>query len=125
MIGRVLTRPPRGALLASPSSSSSAGLRRYAHKPAKPATHAPLGQSDTPEPQEHRRAWFWTAQRLSNYLVIPAVILYGVFFADFGEHEHVFSPPRRWLQQQRDAFFSLTPEERSLAGEQSKETKST
>lgn len=63
-------------------------------------------------------------------------LLYAVFFADFGDREHVFMPvcsiiallrnlsslnrtfaatkPRRWLQRQRDAFFSITPEERRL-----------
>lgn len=115
MIGRAPTRPPR---LALPHHTLPLAVRtRLAHDTAKPK-HDPSGQ--TPEPQEHRKAWFWTAQKLSNFLVIPAVFLYAIFVADFGEREHVFSPPRRWLQQQKDAFFSLTPEERRLAEEQKK-----
>ncbi|KAK7690027.1 hypothetical protein QCA50_006671 [Cerrena zonata] len=33
---------------------------------------------------------------------------------DFGDHEHIFSPPRRWLKRQQEAFFSLTPAEKAL-----------
>ncbi|EKM49508.1 uncharacterized protein PHACADRAFT_80041, partial [Phanerochaete carnosa HHB-10118-sp] len=107
MIGRALTRPPR-----VPSQSlSRAASRRLSHNSSKPRHDPPQAH----EPPDHRRSWFWTAQRLSNFVVIPAAILYCVFFADYGESEHVFSPPRRWLQHQRDAFFSLTPEERKLA----------
>ncbi|KAH9969549.1 hypothetical protein BC827DRAFT_1262776 [Russula dissimulans] len=45
------------------------------------------------------------------------ILLYAVFFADFGDREHVFMPPRRWLQRQREAFFTITPEERKLIEE--------
>ncbi|EJD45721.1 hypothetical protein AURDEDRAFT_165170 [Auricularia subglabra TFB-10046 SS5] len=53
--------------------------------------------------------------RAANWIIIPSVIVYCVFFVDFGDHEHVFSPPRRWLDRQRRAFWSLSPAEQSLA----------
>ncbi|KAI8969636.1 hypothetical protein BD414DRAFT_258436 [Trametes punicea] len=62
------------------------------------------------------RSWVHRASRISNFMIIPAVILYAVFVADFGDHEHVFQPPRRWLAAQKAAFFSLSPEEQRLAG---------
>ena len=66
---------------------------------------------------------------------LEGILLYAVFFADFGDREHVFMPvrrfcaaswesksdnlasivkPRRWLRRQQDAFFTITPEERKL-----------
>lgn len=72
-----------------------------------------------------------------------ATLLYAVFFADFGEKEHVFMPvsqraetsrqmegvhqavpvltvirhkARRWLDAQKAAFFSLSAAERKMAG---------
>ncbi|KAM5535024.1 hypothetical protein V8D89_011252, partial [Ganoderma adspersum] len=62
------------------------------------------------------RTWVAPASRIANFLIVPTAILYAVFFADFGDHEHVFSPPRRWLESQKSAFFSLSPEEQKLAG---------
>ena len=62
--------------------------------------------------------------------------MYAVFLHDFGEEEHVFMPvrfriilfthrkghsygvfnqPRRWLQRQKEAFFTLSPAEKHLA----------
>ncbi|KAH9891659.1 hypothetical protein C8Q73DRAFT_82072 [Cubamyces lactineus] len=85
--------------------------------------------SRNPWPQIHDapaekplRSWVSRASRISNFMVIPAVILYAVFVADFGDHEHVFQPPRRWLAAQKAAFFSLTPEEQQLAGTKSEES---
>ena len=69
---------------------------------------------------------------------LEGILFYAVFFADFGDREHVFMPvrpfcaaawesksslidylasivkPRRWLRRQQDAFFTITPEERKL-----------
>jgi len=33
--------------------------------------------------------------RMANWIVLPSVMLYCVFFVEFGSHEHVFSPVRR------------------------------
>ncbi|THH15854.1 hypothetical protein EW146_g4698 [Bondarzewia mesenterica] len=49
-------------------------------------------------------------------VLLPGVFLYAVFVADFGEKEHVFMPPRRWLERQKAAFFTLTPAEQELTG---------
>ncbi|KZW00887.1 hypothetical protein EXIGLDRAFT_719969 [Exidia glandulosa HHB12029] len=53
--------------------------------------------------------------RWGNWIVLPSVALYCIFFVNFGEHEHVFSTPRRWLDRQKRAFWSLSPAEESLA----------
>jgi hypothetical protein len=61
---------------------------------------------------------------------LPGFTIYGVFFMDFGPNEHVFMPvssvhggaqcdidhlqARRWMQRQKAAFFSLSPEELTL-----------
>lgn len=68
-----------------------------------------------PEPQEHRRSWFYSANKFNQLVVIPSALLYCVFLADFGDGEHVFSPARRWLDRQKATFFSLSPEEHALA----------
>ncbi|KAI0345765.1 hypothetical protein BDW22DRAFT_1426423 [Trametopsis cervina] len=68
-----------------------------------------------PPPEDPRRPWFFTVYRFSNFAVIPFATAYCVFFADFGEHEHIFSPARRWIQEQRRTFFSLSAEELELA----------
>ncbi|KAI0670751.1 hypothetical protein C8Q78DRAFT_974033 [Trametes maxima] len=78
--------------------------------------------SPWPEPQGSQdkqpklRKWLSPVSRISNFVIVPTVILYAVFVADFGDHEHVFQPPRRWLEAQTAAFFSLSPEEEKLAG---------
>ncbi|PIL22527.1 hypothetical protein GSI_15216 [Ganoderma sinense ZZ0214-1] len=69
-----------------------------------------------PGDQPKLRTWVAPASRIANFLIVPTAILYAVFFADFGDHEHVFSPPRRWLESQKSAFFSLSPEEQKLVG---------
>ncbi|KAI0732050.1 hypothetical protein C8Q72DRAFT_759014, partial [Fomitopsis betulina] len=61
-------------------------------------------------------SWVFPLSRIANYVVIPATLLYAVFFADFGEKEHVFMPARRWLDGQKAAFFELSEAEREIAG---------
>ncbi|OSX59864.1 hypothetical protein POSPLADRAFT_1092014, partial [Postia placenta MAD-698-R-SB12] len=63
-----------------------------------------------------RPSWVFPLSRFANYVVIPGTLLYAVFFADFGEKEHVFMPARRWLDRQKAAFFSLSDAEREIAG---------
>ncbi|KAI0354976.1 hypothetical protein OH77DRAFT_1404354 [Trametes cingulata] len=105
-------RPPR--LFLRPSLSpraASLSVRRSSRK-SNPWPDVEGGSDEQPK----TRAWVATASRISNFLIIPTVLLYAVFFADFGEHEHVFQPPRRWLEAQKASFFSLSPEEQKLAG---------
>ncbi|KAG7440815.1 uncharacterized protein BT62DRAFT_561321 [Guyanagaster necrorhizus] len=66
------------------------------------------------ELEDFRPAWVYTGTKLLTYLVVPAIALYGVFIYDFGDQEHVFQPPRRWLLRQKESFFTLTPEEQKL-----------
>ncbi|KZT23465.1 hypothetical protein NEOLEDRAFT_1136526 [Neolentinus lepideus HHB14362 ss-1] len=47
-------------------------------------------------------------------VLIPGAVVYSVFYADWGEGDHVFMPPRKWLEEQKAAFFNLSPEERQL-----------
>ncbi|KAK0221741.1 hypothetical protein IW262DRAFT_1460030 [Armillaria fumosa] len=63
---------------------------------------------------DFRPPWVYTGTKLLTYLVIPAIALYGIFIYDFGDREHVFQPPRRWLLRQKESFFTLTPEEQKL-----------
>ncbi|EMD39932.1 hypothetical protein CERSUDRAFT_92417 [Gelatoporia subvermispora B] len=84
--------------------------RYYSSKDAQPAT--PIDETL----KDPRPKWFFTASRISTFVIIPVSAAYLVFFGDFGEREHVFSPARRWLAAQKAAFFSLSPAERELAG---------
>ncbi|KAK0504117.1 hypothetical protein EDD18DRAFT_487988 [Armillaria luteobubalina] len=63
---------------------------------------------------DFRPPWVYTGTKLLTYLVVPAIALYGIFIYDFGDREHVFQPPRRWLLRQKESFFTLTPEEEKL-----------
>ncbi|KAI9443169.1 hypothetical protein H4582DRAFT_2126351 [Lactarius indigo] len=65
-------------------------------------------------PSDPRPPWVYSTSAGLRLILIPGILLYAVFLADFGDREHVFMPPRRWLQRQRDAFFTITPEERKL-----------
>ncbi|KAI0781977.1 hypothetical protein C8Q75DRAFT_812050 [Abortiporus biennis] len=58
--------------------------------------------------------WAPAVNKFSNFALIPFALCYAVFFADFGDHEHVFSPARRWLDRQKASFFSLSPAEQKL-----------
>ncbi|KAH8989684.1 hypothetical protein EDB86DRAFT_1883301 [Lactarius hatsudake] len=65
-------------------------------------------------PSDPRPPWVYSTSAGLRLTLIPGILFYAVFFADFGDREHVFMPPRRWLWRQRDAFFTITPEERKL-----------
>ncbi|KAI0041980.1 hypothetical protein FA95DRAFT_1610559 [Auriscalpium vulgare] len=62
-----------------------------------------------------RPPWVYTASLGLRLVLVPSALLYAVFFADFGENEHVFMPPRRWLERQKAAFFTLSPAEKALS----------
>ncbi|KAI9512371.1 hypothetical protein F5148DRAFT_1162812 [Russula earlei] len=68
-------------------------------------------------PMDPRPPWVYSTSAGLRLILIPSILFYAVFFADFGDREHVFMPPRRWLQRQREAFFTMTPEERKLVEE--------
>ncbi|EAU85895.2 pyridoxamine-phosphate oxidase [Coprinopsis cinerea okayama7 len=42
------------------------------------------------------------------------IALYTIFVYDWGDHEHVFMPPRRWLARLKQSFFTLSPEEEAM-----------
>ncbi|KAI1789626.1 hypothetical protein LXA43DRAFT_892601 [Ganoderma leucocontextum] len=90
-------------------------LRPWARSASRKSSPWPEIQGATGE-QPKVRTWVAPVSRIANFLIVPTAILYAVFYADFGDHEHVFSPPRRWLEAQKAAFFSLSPEEQKLAG---------
>ncbi|KAH9922799.1 uncharacterized protein BXZ73DRAFT_104033 [Epithele typhae] len=95
--------PPRPAL-----------QRRWAGRQANPWAHV---ETATPEKAPFQlRTWVRRVSRIGNFVLVPSIILYAVFVHDFGDYEHVFSPPRRWLQSQTAAFYTLSPEEQKLAG---------
>ncbi|EIW59509.1 uncharacterized protein TRAVEDRAFT_58310 [Trametes versicolor FP-101664 SS1] len=105
-------RPARIPFRLSPLSLPRLLFARHASKNSNPWPDVQGSADDQPKV----RTWMGKASRISNFVIIPTVLLYAVFYADFGEHEHVFQPPRRWLQTQKASFFSLSPEEQKLAG---------
>ncbi|KAI0754980.1 hypothetical protein C8Q80DRAFT_1117508 [Daedaleopsis nitida] len=94
-------KPGRAPRLALPLPSAAAGQLRTASRKHSPWPE-PQGQPESPR----LRTWVSPVSRIANFLIVP----------NFGDHEHVFMPPRRWLAAQKAAFFSLTPEEQQLAG---------
>ncbi|PFH53896.1 hypothetical protein AMATHDRAFT_113900, partial [Amanita thiersii Skay4041] len=63
---------------------------------------------------DFRPPWVYTTSRLLSYTIIPSIVVYSVFWHDFGDREHVFQPARRWLARQKAAFFTLSPDEQEL-----------
>ncbi|KII90553.1 hypothetical protein PLICRDRAFT_136881 [Plicaturopsis crispa FD-325 SS-3] len=61
-----------------------------------------------------RPPWVYRTTGMLQYTVIPFALFYAVFFFDFGEREHVFMPPRRWVARQKAAFFTLSPAEEDM-----------
>jgi len=45
--------------------------------------------------------------RILQWTLVPGVFGYMALYGDFGEHEHIFSPLRRY----KDEFLQLSPEE--------------
>jgi len=54
------------------------------------------------------------SSRILQWTLVPGVFGYMALYGDFGEHEHVFSPLRRWVQKSRDEFWRLSPEEKRV-----------
>jgi len=101
---------------------------RFKSSKAVPATDSPSAlqnlktppppSSQRPEETEERdskfRTWALAANKIASFAIIPMTLLYAVFLADWGDHEHVFMPARRWLLRQKAAFYMLTPAEQEL-----------
>ncbi|CEL51676.1 hypothetical protein RSOLAG1IB_00211 [Rhizoctonia solani AG-1 IB] len=52
---------------------------------------------------------------VASYTAVGFISIYNIFYADYGEQEHVFSPARRWLDRQKTAFWTLSPAEQAAA----------
>ncbi|KAF8976946.1 hypothetical protein BDQ17DRAFT_164626 [Cyathus striatus] len=69
--------------------------------------HAKANEED----KDFRPPWVYTASRLTNFVLIPATFLYAAFVYDWGEHDHVFQPFRRWAMEQKQTYFVGAPSE--------------
>lgn len=106
---------PQRSLLLRPSPSSRLPCCRRAHRDASSKIREPRPWAvENVPPVDPRPSWVFPLSRIANYVVIPgmsisessahlvvpltalclATLLYAVFFADFGEKEHVFMPVR-------------------------------
>ncbi|KAI0269789.1 hypothetical protein BC834DRAFT_863376 [Gloeopeniophorella convolvens] len=92
--------------------------RRHEVRPFSEKAARKVDKSNSQDvPSDPRPPWVYSTSAGLRFVLIPSILFYAVFFYDFGEREHVFMPPRRWLQRQRDAFFTISPEERKLIEE--------
>ncbi|KAH9854706.1 hypothetical protein C2E23DRAFT_883799 [Lenzites betulinus] len=88
-------------------------LRPLSRSASKSSNPWPSVQG-APDEQPKARAWLGTASRISNFVIVPTVLLYAVFYADFGDHEHVFQPT---VARGAEGVILLPlPEEQKLAG---------
>ncbi|ORX59015.1 hypothetical protein DM01DRAFT_1333605 [Hesseltinella vesiculosa] len=49
--------------------------------------------------------------QVASWILSAGLSGYVVLFADFGPREHCFSPIRRWFQEKRRTFWTLSSEE--------------
>ncbi|KJE97129.1 hypothetical protein CAOG_010082 [Capsaspora owczarzaki ATCC 30864] len=61
-----------------------------------------------------------TLQNIAR-LAAAFVVFWGVWMADYGDHEHVFSPIRRWTDELLDQFRQVSLEEKLAAQQRAKE----
>ncbi|KZT55491.1 hypothetical protein CALCODRAFT_484759 [Calocera cornea HHB12733] len=80
-------------------------------RPGRPFPRPSLPQQAPPPSPLASKLSLW-----GTVIFIPLSIYYTVFVADYGDQEHIYSPARRWLKEQKEAFFTLTPGQRRLAG---------
>ncbi|KZO97112.1 hypothetical protein CALVIDRAFT_563326 [Calocera viscosa TUFC12733] len=92
---------------------SQGGPSRFPTPGARPGRPLPrsLPQQAPPPSALAARLSIW-----GTAIFIPVAIYYTVFLADYGPQEHIYSPARRWLKEQKEKFFTLTPEQRRLTG---------
>ncbi|ESK95735.1 pyridoxamine-phosphate oxidase [Moniliophthora roreri MCA 2997] len=79
---------------------------------------------EDPNPSDFRPPWVYSASKLVSYCLIPGVGFYFVLIQDYGDHEHVFQPIRRWVARQKANFMTLSPEEEKFIKAQKQEDKS-
>ncbi|KXN93413.1 hypothetical protein AN958_00337 [Leucoagaricus sp. SymC.cos] len=85
------------------------------------STNSRPGYQARDEAIDFRPPWVYVASRLMTFTIIPSIVIYSVFFYDFGHRDHVFQPARQWALQQKAAFMTLSPdEERILDANRSK-----
>jgi len=77
----------------------------------------PLPKKMSDGGDDFRPPWVYACSRLIIYGIIPVVGFYSIFMYDFGEHEHVFQPARRWGANIRNKFFTLSAAEERLLHE--------
>ncbi|KAF5382763.1 hypothetical protein D9615_002799 [Tricholomella constricta] len=83
-----------------------------------------LPTTPSEEGEDFRPPWFYTLARVLSWTLIPATVFYGVFMYDFGEHEHVFQPARRWAERQKAGFLTLSADEKKIVGDEPTQRKS-
>ncbi|KAE9409780.1 hypothetical protein BT96DRAFT_913287 [Gymnopus androsaceus JB14] len=66
------------------------------------------------EPKDFRPPWVYTLSGVASNVSIFGVMVYAIFFYDFGNDEHVFQPVRRWVARQKASIFALSPAEEKL-----------
>ncbi|KAH8086628.1 hypothetical protein BXZ70DRAFT_1011720 [Cristinia sonorae] len=119
---------------AKDSPSALENLKGPSASPPSPSIRKGPLRAEEDEPKESTfRTWALAANKVATFAIIPMTLLYAVFFADFGEHEHAFMPvriisyfhvtreaefatnkARRWMLRQKAAFYTLTPAEQEL-----------
>ncbi|KAG8994152.1 hypothetical protein FRB94_009074 [Tulasnella sp. JGI-2019a] len=72
-----------------------------------------------PLPRISRAAGF------AQLLAFPVILGYFVFYMPYGEKEHVFSEPRRWLERQKQGFWALPSSDQSTPESQRLKSSST
>ncbi|KAF8483135.1 hypothetical protein JB92DRAFT_3149021 [Gautieria morchelliformis] len=95
-------------------------LRPSSTSPAAQATFLRrLGRIRSSQPAVSRPGRISRASSIASNIAIPVVLVYSIFFVDWGPHEHVFSGPQRWLKRRKDAFWSVPSEEHRPTSESS------
>jgi len=63
-----------------------------------------------PNPPTTYKSGIERFSRILQWTLVPGVFGYMALYSDFGEHEHIFSPLRRY----KDEFWQLSPEEKRV-----------
>jgi len=93
------------------------------HRPLRSTRHKSTLQDLTqqsranppgPNPPTAYKSGIAKFSRILQWTLVPGVFGYMAFYGDFGEHEHIFSPLRRWMQKSKDEFWQLSSEEKRI-----------
>ncbi|KAF6757510.1 hypothetical protein DFP72DRAFT_891340 [Ephemerocybe angulata] len=107
----MLSLLPRRALL---HHAARPALRSAPRRNAHTEVQKPPGSEKEGGSDDFRPSWVYSLSRLGSHAIIPAVALYAVFLYDWGDQEHVFMPPRRWLAKVKQSYFKLSSEEERM-----------